>query len=89
MTNKNITNQEENNLMKLSEQDEWISIGSVEERRELWKQIAQNTIKGSRKRISIAVNEQDLARLKSEALKSGIPYQTIVNNLIRKHVRPQ
>lgn len=75
--------------MKLSETDEWVSVGPIEERKKFWQQVAKNTINRKRKRISIAVAEDDLARLKAEALRTGIPYQTIINSLIRKHVRPQ
>lgn len=87
MNTKMITSKEEKELMKLSEQEEWISVGSQKARRAFWKQAAQNTIEGKRTRISIAINDDDLARLKAEALRSGIPYQTLINSLIRRHVR--
>ena len=87
--NNLISDQEEKFLMELSESDEWVPVGPIEERRQYLKKIAENTLARKRKRISIAVAENDLARLKAEALRTGIPYQTIINSLIRKHVRPQ
>ena len=74
-------------LKKISESEGWVSVGPLEERRAYWKKIAKRTLEQRRKRISIAVNEDDLARLKSEALRTGIPYQTLINSLIREHVR--
>lgn len=67
--------------------DSWHTVGSAKERKRHWKQVAARTIEGTRKRISISVNEEDLARLRAEAVRTGIPYQTIINSLIRRHVR--
>jgi predicted DNA binding CopG/RHH family protein len=61
--------------------------GRLAERKVFWRAVAKRAIEGKRRRISIAVNEDDLARLRSEALRTGIPYQTIINSLIRMHVR--
>lgn len=37
------------------------------------------------KRITIRVNENDLEQVKSRAVASGIPYQTIIAALIRQY----
>lgn len=38
------------------------------------------------KLVSIRVRERDLARLRESAAREGIPYQTLINSLIHKHV---
>lgn len=86
MTDKTRTTPD-SKLKELSEAEGWVAVGNADERKAHWKQLAHNTIERGRKRISISVREDDLARLKSEALRSGIPYQTIINNLIRTYVR--
>lgn len=47
--------------------------------------VAKNTHAGS-KQISIRVNEQDLHKLRAKAMRSGVPYQTLINQLIHQHV---
>lgn len=88
MTNNKITKKEEQTLVRLAEHsDEWTPVGPLVERKAFWRAVAEHVIEGKRRRISIAVNEDDLARLRSESLRTGIPYQTIINSLIRMHVR--
>ena len=68
MNNKVISQQEEAAIVKLTEQsDDWVSVGAHKARKMFWKDVANRTIEGKRKRISISVNEDDLARLRSEA----------------------
>lgn len=88
MNTQKITKKEEQQIVQLTERsDEWVSVGNKDDRQAFWRDAAEQTIDGRRKRISISVNEDDLARLRSEAVRSGIPYQTLINHLIRKHVR--
>ncbi|MFT5037344.1 MAG: hypothetical protein ACI9VM_000923 [Candidatus Azotimanducaceae bacterium] len=47
MTHKKITNKEEKELIELSEQGGWVSVGPIEEQRAYWEQVAQNTLKNS------------------------------------------
>ncbi|MDD5731449.1 MAG: antitoxin [Patescibacteria group bacterium] len=58
-------------------------------RREL-EQAAKNTLKRlekekKEKNINIRLAERDLNSLKSKALKSGLPYQTLIGVLIRQY----
>ncbi len=39
------------------------------------------------KQISIRINKNDLLKLKAMAMQIGIPYQTLINSLIRKFVK--
>jgi len=88
MSKQRLTKEEERQILQLTEQsDEWVSVGKKKEREAFWREAAERTSEGKRTRISISVNADDLARLRSEAIRSGIPYQTIINHLIRTHVR--
>lgn len=88
MNKDTLTKKEEKELIRVTEStDSWRSVGDPKERKRIWQQIAKRTIEGTRKRISLSVHEEDLARLRAEAVRTGIPYQTIINSLIRRHVR--
>jgi len=39
-----------------------------------------------RQKISLRVPRTDLARLKAKAMRDGVPYQTVINSLIHKHI---
>ena len=42
-----------------------------------------------RKAINIKVLESDLERLKSKALKEGMPYQILLNSVLHKYITGQ
>jgi predicted DNA binding CopG/RHH family protein len=50
------------------------------------QQMARNTLNEQRQKISLRVPRTDLARLKAKAMRDGVPYQTVINSLIHKHV---
>lgn len=82
-----VTNsQEEDELIASTERGEWVSVGNIEERREYWKKLAENTLASRRKRISISVPEIDLMKLKTRAAEEGMPYQTLINSILHKYV---
>ncbi|CDZ33677.1 CopG family antitoxin [Neorhizobium galegae] len=76
----------EQEIIALSETDEWVPVGEIEERKRLWQDAARNAIDGKRQRISISIPERDLARLKAKALEQGMPYQTLINSILHKYV---
>lgn len=76
----------EQEIIVLSETDEWVPVGEIEERKRLWQNAARDTIDGKRQRISISIPERDLARLKAKALEQGMPYQTLINSILHKYV---
>lgn len=76
----------EQEIVALSETDEWLPVGEIEERKRLWQNAARDTIDGKRQRISISIPERDLARLKAKALEQGMPYQTLINSILHKYV---
>ena len=73
-------------LIAISENEEWVPVGEIDERKRFWKDAARNTIEGKRQRISISIPERDLARLKAKALEEGMPYQTLINSILHKYV---
>jgi predicted DNA binding CopG/RHH family protein len=83
---KNEEDMSEAEIVAASETDTWVSVGDVSERRQFWKDAARQAIDGKRQRISIAIPERDLARLKAKAMEEGVPYQTLINSIIHKYV---
>jgi len=83
---RDITPEEERDLIESSERDEWVSVGNIEQQRQFWAGIARNTLDGKRKRISISIPERDLRKLKVRAAEEGMPYQTLINSILHKYV---
>ena len=50
------------------------------------RQIARATINDDREKISLRVPRSDLVRIKSRALREGIPYQTLINSILHKEL---
>lgn len=42
-----------------------------------------------KKHITLRINENDLERIKFEAEKEGIPYQTFINSILHKYTTHQ
>jgi predicted DNA binding CopG/RHH family protein len=47
---------------------------------------AQATLDAQRTKISLRVNNSDLAKLKARAAQEGMPYQTLINSILHKAV---
>lgn len=47
---------------------------------------AKATMNEERTRISIRVPNTDLSRLKAQAMREGVPYQTFINSVLHKAV---
>jgi predicted DNA binding CopG/RHH family protein len=81
-----ISDQEEQELVALSEEDGWVPVGNIEEQRAFWQKVARDTLDGERQRISISIPKRDLAKLKTRAAEEGMPYQTLINSILHKYV---
>jgi predicted DNA binding CopG/RHH family protein len=81
-----ISEAEEREIMALSDEEGWVSVGDIEERRKFWQEAAKRALNGKRQRISISIPERDLARLKARAVAEGMPYQTLINSILHKYV---
>ena len=66
-----------------SEDFEPVSQLTSERRVELEK-IAKATISEERVKISLRLPKTDLERLKSQAMRDGMPYQTLINSILHK-----
>lgn len=79
---------EERELIEAIEAGEYDGSESLltDARRAELQQIARNTLNEQRQKISLRVPRTDLARLKAKAMREGVPYQTVINSLIHKHV---
>ncbi|HEY9058864.1 MAG TPA: CopG family antitoxin [Aurantimonas sp.] len=83
---KPIISDDEREDYEASENGEWVSVGDIETQRALWVDMARATLDGKRRRISIAIPERDLARLKTRAAEKGMPYQTLINSILHEYV---
>ena len=83
---RDLTQEEEREIVALSDEEGWISTDNIERERAYWKEAARQTLDGKRQRISISIPERDLMRLKTKAAEQGMPYQTLINSILHKYV---
>ena len=50
------------------------------------KAAARNTINETSTKISLRIEQTDLARFKARALREGIPYQTLIKSILHQAV---
>ena len=77
---------EERALLETIERDGIKSAGDASEKMKLAKEAALNTINQKRKAITIRLPERDLFRLKAQALRDGLPYQTLISSVLHKYI---
>ena len=77
-------NQEEKEILKSYENDEWTSISNPSDIAR-YKAAAKNTFKKD-KRVNIRMSEIDLELLQERALIEGLPYQTLMSSVLHKYV---
>jgi predicted DNA binding CopG/RHH family protein len=82
MTSK--LNQEEKELLKSYDDDEWVSAANPTDM-ERYKLAAKSTFKKD-KRVNIRMSEMDLELLQERALIEGLPYQTLMSSVLHKYV---
>ncbi|MHB1545526.1 MAG: antitoxin [bacterium] len=76
---------EEMQLLKEVENDEWVDIPNMEKEKERYKKLARSFAL-KKKNINIRLAENDLLKLKSKSLSTGLSYQTLVAFLIHQYV---
>ena len=74
----------ERQLIKDIENDEFVEVPNQEEEIRKIRFYARNFLK-KEKRITLRVAKDDLQKIQKKAIESGIPYQTIINSLIRQY----
>ena len=83
-TNPKLDKQEKK-IEKALEREEFISASNLEATKNLFKEAVRNYENLQKtKRITIRVNQGDLIKVKAKAKRNNIPYQTLLNALIRQ-----
>ncbi|MFW5891601.1 MAG: CopG family antitoxin [bacterium] len=68
-----------------SEIDQYKSV-SAEKKKKIEKIIDQTK---KNKAISLRINNYDLEKIKEKAEKEGVPYQTLITNILHKYISDQ
>jgi predicted DNA binding CopG/RHH family protein len=76
---------EDTDLLKSIENDEWVSVKNKTSMIKEFKETASNTLKKDQ-RMNIRIGKRDLDGLKIRAMEEGIPYQTLVSSIIHKYI---
>lgn len=80
-----IYTQEELELLDFIENESPVSAPDVSNQIKQLKMSVKEKI-SKRKSINLRLLENDLERIKTEAIKEGIPYQTLISSIIHKYV---
>ena len=76
---------QEKRIEKALEKGEYISASNLTSTSRLFKEAVKNYRELRRtKRITIRVNNEDLIKVKARAKNNNVPYQTLLNVLIRQ-----
>lgn len=77
--------EEELEILDFMENGNYVSVPNVKEEIEQLKASVRAKL-SKRKAINLRLLESDLERIKTEAIKDGIPYQTLISSIIHKYV---
>jgi predicted DNA binding CopG/RHH family protein len=81
---------EDKEILHSLENDEWVELEGkeLEEQKKIAKNAAANTLAEIRKnkQITLRINNTDLEKIKLEAQKEGLPYQTLIGSILHKFV---
>jgi predicted DNA binding CopG/RHH family protein len=73
---------EEKGILESVEQGEWRSVAELKSAKKRYQEAAGATLRECR--VNIRFQQSDLDALKQEAIKEGMPYQTLIKSIIRK-----
>ena len=76
--------QDELELLASYEADEWKSARKIKEQKEQYRVYARATFRKD-KRVNIRISEKDLLDLQKQAIRQGIPYQTLLSSVLHKY----
>ena len=76
---------EENDLMKSLENDEWQSVKDFKQQKKAAIEAARNTLIKD-KRINLRLSQKDYHEIQIKAVEEGIPYQTLISSIIHKYL---
>ncbi len=76
---------QEKRIEKALEREEFVRVADLNRTKKLFKEAVKNYKELTKtKRITIRVNNEDLIKVKAKAKKNNVPYQTLLNVLIRQ-----
>ena len=75
--------EEEMELAKSLETEEWVSDLTKKEKKQ-YAEYARNSLT-KQKRINIRMTERDLKKIQAKAIEEGLPYQSLISMLIHKY----
>jgi len=81
----NFLDNEERNLIKSLETEEWKSVKNIESWKTMLSKAATSTLTKDQ-RMNIRITKNDLEGIKIKAVEEGIPYQTLIASIIHKYV---
>ncbi|MDR0676264.1 MAG: hypothetical protein LBF97_04395 [Elusimicrobiota bacterium] len=79
--------EEEVEILEAFENGELKSVDNLEEEKKIAKITAENTLKHLKKdkQITLRLNNIDLEKIREEAQKEGLPYQTLIGSILHKY----
>ena len=75
----------EKELLDSVERGEWRSVRGLKGERKRFGRYAAATFRKDR-RVNIRISTKDLETIQKRALEEGLPYQTLISNLLHKYV---
>ena len=85
MTKKDLNIENEEEILKTYEADEWRSVENLKAEAEKYQKYAVATFKKD-KRVNIRISTKNLEALQQKALEEGIPYQTLISSILHKYI---
>ncbi len=76
---------EEQDFLESYERGEWQSVAKLEEELQHYQAYAAATIQ-KRRLVAIDLPAEDLAEIRQQALEKGIPYQTLIAQIVHEFV---
>lgn len=76
-------------LLQLMDEGHFTSVDNLETRKAELQETAKGFTAMKRKSINIRIPEYNLSRLKDQANKQGLPYQTLINSILQQYLEKQ
>lgn len=76
--------EEEKQLLEEIERGEWKPVSDFAKAKREAMAVARNTLNKTRN-INLRLSERDLQKLKSKAIREGIPYQTLASSILHRY----
>jgi len=77
-------NKQEKQIVDSVERGDWRSVRGVKKQIKRYKEYAKATVRKD-KRVNIRMSEKDLIRIRKKAMEEGLPYQTLISNVLHRY----